>query len=262
MIQEAEQWTTGKIQVVKIGSFDQTLQTANTYTGGTLIKNGSITLQSGNDRLATTGSVTLGDTGTTGKLVIGETATARNQTLAGLLTSGLGGSVVGATTSADSVLTLNIASSNSFSGDTRRSRDERKPVRADQDRRWHTEPLRQQYLHRSHNDQRRYPASRLHHGTQQQLRLLHRQRGRAALDLNGNSNTVGSLAGGGATGGNVTLGAGTLTTGGNNTSTAYAGNISGGGGLIKTGSGAFTLSGTANGYSGSHGGQCRFTHRE
>ena len=34
---------------------------------------------------------------------------------------------------------------------------------------------------------------------------------------------IGSLAGGGATGGNVTLGAATLTTGGDNTSTAYAG---------------------------------------
>ncbi len=106
----------GKIQVVKIGSFDQIIQTPSTYTGGTLIKNGSITLQSGNDRLATTGTVTLGDATTTGKLVLSESTTARNQTLAGLLTSGLGGSVVGATTSANSVLTLNIASTNSFSG--------------------------------------------------------------------------------------------------------------------------------------------------
>ena len=35
----------------------------------------------------------------------------------------------------------------------------------------------------------------------------------ATLDLNGTNETIGSLAGGGATGGNVTLGAGTLTTG-------------------------------------------------
>ncbi len=73
----------------------------------------------------------------------------------------------------------------------------------------------------------------------------------AVLDLNGNNNTIGSLAGGGATGGNVTLGAGTLTTGGNNTTTAYAGKISGAsGGLIKAGSGVFTLSGTTNDYTG------------
>jgi fibronectin-binding autotransporter adhesin len=71
----------------------------------------------------------------------------------------------------------------------------------------------------------------------------------AALDLNGFNVSIGSLAGGGTTGGNVLLGAGTLTAGGNNTSTAYAGSIGGTGGLTKTGSGILTLSG-ANTYSG------------
>jgi autotransporter-associated beta strand protein len=72
------------------------------------------------------------------------------------------------------------------------------------------------------------------------------------LDLNGFSQTIGSLAGGGGTGGNVTLGANaTLTAGGNNTSTSYAGVISGTGtsGLTKTGSGTLTLTG-ANTYNG------------
>lgn len=107
----------GKIAVIKSGAFNQILQTANTYTGGTWIKEGSIILQSGNDRLSTSGTVTLGDTGTTGKLVIGESGAARNQTLAGLLTSGLGGSVVGAHSTNNSLLTLNIASgTNTFGG--------------------------------------------------------------------------------------------------------------------------------------------------
>lgn len=107
----------GKIAVVKSGAFNQILQTANTYTGGTWIKEGSIILQSGNDRLAATGTVTLGDTATTGKLVIGESGAARNQTLAGLVTSGLGGSVVGAHATNNSLLTLNIASgTNTFGG--------------------------------------------------------------------------------------------------------------------------------------------------
>jgi len=74
----------------------------------------------------------------------------------------------------------------------------------------------------------------------------------ATLDLNGFNQTIGSLAGGGATGGNVTLGAdATLTTGGNNTSTSYAGAISGTGtsGLTKTGNGILALSGD-NTYTG------------
>ena len=60
------------------------------------------------------------------------------------------------------------------------------------------------------------------------------------------SETIGSLAGGGASGGNVQVAAGqTLTTGGANTSTSFAGVISGSGGLTKQGSGTFTLSGTS-----------------
>ncbi|WP_168171904.1 PKD-like domain-containing protein [Algoriphagus sp. A40] len=72
----------------------------------------------------------------------------------------------------------------------------------------------------------------------------------AILDLNGNNNTIGSLAGGGATGGNVTLGTGTLTLGNNNSSTTYAGVISGTGGITKTGTGTLTLSGV-NTFTGS-----------
>jgi len=69
------------------------------------------------------------------------------------------------------------------------------------------------------------------------------------LDLNGFDTQIGSLATGGATGGNVSLGAATLTTGGNNTSTSYAGGISGTGGLVKIGTGTQTLSGIHS-YSG------------
>lgn len=68
----------------------------------------------------------------------------------------------------------------------------------------------------------------------------------ATFDLNNTSQTIGSIAGGG----NVTLGSGTLTAGGDNSSTSVSGVISGiGGGLIKTGTGVLNLIG-ANVYSG------------
>ena len=68
----------------------------------------------------------------------------------------------------------------------------------------------------------------------------------AVLSLGNNSNTIGSLTGGGTTGGNVSLGSATLTLGNDNTSPpAYAGAISGASGkLTKTGTGTQILSGT------------------
>ena len=67
----------------------------------------------------------------------------------------------------------------------------------------------------------------------------------ASLNMLGNSQSIGSLAGSGT----VSMGAGTLTTGNDNTDTIFSGTITGTGGLNKVGSGIFTLDGSP-GYSG------------
>ncbi len=73
----------------------------------------------------------------------------------------------------------------------------------------------------------------------------------ATLNLAGFNTQIGSLTGGGTTGGNITLGSATLTVGGDNTNPpAYAGTLSGAGGaLTKIGAGTLTLAG-ANTYTG------------
>ena len=67
----------------------------------------------------------------------------------------------------------------------------------------------------------------------------------AVLDLSSSSQTIGSLAG--VAGSSVLNG--NLTVGGDNSSTTFAGVVSGSGGLVKTGNGTLTLSG-ANTYTG------------
>lgn len=69
----------------------------------------------------------------------------------------------------------------------------------------------------------------------------------AALDLNGQNQTIGHLSGAGASGGNVSLGAGTLTLQAGDG--VYHGVIGGGGGVVKSGSGSQTFTG-ANTYGG------------
>lgn len=79
----------------------------------------------------------------------------------------------------------------------------------------------------------------------------------ATLDLGGFSNTIGSLADIGGAGGSISNtsvsgAAATLTTGGDNSSTSYAGTINDGNGalaLVKVGTGTMILA-NANGYSG------------
>lgn len=68
----------------------------------------------------------------------------------------------------------------------------------------------------------------------------------AILDLNNQNQTLATISGGGASGGNISLGSGTLTL---TAGSSYGGVISGTGKLVKTNSGTLTLSGN-NLYSG------------
>jgi autotransporter-associated beta strand protein len=61
------------------------------------------------------------------------------------------------------------------------------------------------------------------------------------LTISGGSETIGSLSGGGIAGGEVMLSAATLTTGGNDSSTTFAGVIKGSGIFRKAGTGKMTL---------------------
>ncbi len=74
----------------------------------------------------------------------------------------------------------------------------------------------------------------------------------AALDVNGFTVTIGSLSGGGATGGNVLLGGGTLLVGNGNfaTSSTFSGQITESGNLTVTGGGTLRLTNTSNNYTG------------
>ena len=66
----------------------------------------------------------------------------------------------------------------------------------------------------------------------------------ASLNLNSNNQTIGSLAGGGTSGGNISLGTGILKVGNANTTT-FSGQLSGTGSLVKVGSGSLTLDGNS-----------------
>ena len=109
----------GVANFTKVGTGALTLSGANVYTGSTAIKNGSVTISGANNRLPTGTTVTLGDSANSGRLQLGDSGGARDQQLAGLLTSGSGtaNAVVGGNAGV-STLSLNIVSGTDTYGGT------------------------------------------------------------------------------------------------------------------------------------------------
>ena len=107
----------GSSGLTKAGAGVLDVEGTPSWTGGTFIKEGTLAIGTSNDRLPTGGTVTLGDVSTSGTLQLGYVSGfGKNQTLAGLLATGNGGSVLPVTTGA-ATLTLNISSgTNTFAG--------------------------------------------------------------------------------------------------------------------------------------------------
>lgn len=238
--------------LTKIGTGALTLSGVNTYTGGTFIKSGTLALSGGNDRLFAGGGVTLGDgvTDASGVLKLD----GNSQTLTSLLVVGNGtanhvvnGNVLAAT------LTLNIDGTNAFAGILGGDGTDENNFGLSKDGAGTatlsgTNTYTGATMVNAGVLQAGAAGGGSVFGVNSQVTLA--DAAGATLDLNGFSQTIGSLAGGGATGGTVALGAATLTVGGTNASGTFAGILSGvGGSLIKIGTGNQTLSG-ANTFTG------------
>ncbi|MGK6309965.1 autotransporter-associated beta strand repeat-containing protein, partial [Variovorax sp. DT-64] len=198
----------GSIGLAKRGDGRLVLSGRNTYSGGTTVTGGTLSISSDENLGAATAPLTL-DGGTLQNTAAVTTARAITigsagggfQTDADLTSTGSISGAGGVTKTGTGTLVL--AGPNSYSGATTISRG---TLRAGAANTFST-------------------ASAVTLG------------GGATLDLNNFSQTIGSLAGFGF----VTLGTGTLTTGGDNSSTTFSGVMSGSGGLIKIGTGTLTL---------------------
>ncbi|OYW74319.1 MAG: hypothetical protein B7Z37_18305 [Verrucomicrobia bacterium 12-59-8] len=238
--------------LTKVGTGALTLVGASAYTGGTFIKNGKLILSAGNDRLPTGTVLTLGDGGTNDSGVL--KLDSRSQTLAGLLTAGTGAgnSVVNGNATA-ATLTLSIVPSDIFGGvlggaGTNENNFGLTKTGAGVLTLSGTNTYTGATNILAGTLQAGAAGGGTVFGVGSAITLA--DAAGVVLDLNGFNQTVGALAGGGSAGGAVTLGSATLTLGGSNASTTFAGIISGAGGaLIKTGTGTLTLSG-ANTYTG------------
>lgn len=204
--------------ITKLGAGTLTLDGTNTYTGATTVSAGTLQLDttgaiSASSAVTNSATLTIGDVnGTMNAINVSNTGTVSFATTTVSNTTTYGGviSSTGALTKTGAGVAV-LTASNTYTGTTTVS------------------------------------AGTLRIGTASAISsstaVVMADVSGAILDLNDTALTIASLSGGGSTGGNVTLGSGTLTVG-NSSSTSYGGVISGSGALIKQGSGTLTLTGT------------------
>lgn len=106
----------GKLALVKDGPGTWGISGACSYSGGTFLKAGRLTIGT-NNLLPSTTVLTLGSPGTNATFALGGGSTGRTQTIGGLVSTGLGGSIVGVSSSNLATLTVNLTNgSNLFEG--------------------------------------------------------------------------------------------------------------------------------------------------
>lgn len=210
----------GAGSVAQLGSGNLSMSGANTYTGGTTISRGTVTI--GNNSALGTGDVKMMQ-GATFAFGIGDYTLANNFVISGTsifnIRAGTTQTITGAVSDGDTagIIQKNgdgkliLSGPTSYSGGTIINAGTLQLANS--------------------NMLSATTAATVASGT--------------TLDLGGFDQTIGSLAGAGS----VALGAALLTTGADNSSTNYSGTMSGSGGLTKQGTGNLILSGT-NDYTG------------
>ncbi|KIQ19098.1 hypothetical protein RT97_28870 [Variovorax paradoxus] len=218
----------GTAGIAKTGDGTLVLAGANTYTGGTAVQAGVLSVSADNNLGAAAGNVVLESGGRLQVTGTGFTGTAR------ALDIGAGG---GSIEIADAGLDLVASGALSGSGNLVKSGAGTLTLAGTSTRTGAT-AIAEGTL--------RLGATGLLGAT---APIALADKAGATLDLNGFDQSVASLAGGGGAGGEVKLGGATLTTGGDSTSTTFAGAVTGAGGLVKQGTGNFKVTGT-NTYTG------------
>ncbi len=252
---------TGTTNLLKTGAGTLTLSGANTFTGTTTVRNGVLEVNNNSALGSTTSTVVINDASTTGAMDTALYLGASGVTLSRNLTVGsqgatttLGGDFASGTSTFSGTVTLNksatLAAAGTsvvnFNGQLIDGTGTTNVTKTG------TGTVVLGSTANNYDGATDITAGTLRLGTANVVpngSAVSVTTG-ATFDLNGFSETIGSLAGAGNVTG--TAGTNTLTTGGNNASTTFSGVISDAAGtlsLVKTGTGTMTLSGT-NTYDG------------